>query len=352
LAPFFIIHVYKRYLQFNLYSIICIFLLFFLGGLVRATGSGMGCPDWPKCFGEYIPPTNANDLPVDYQETFKQERIRKLGRFTKLLKMAGFTEMAKGVAENEMVDESHEFNVAKAYIEYINRLFGALTGIVVFIAFLLSFYFFKTHNFSFWLNLLGFAAVFFNALLGAVVVNSNLIPGIVTAHFLAAFAAIAFFIMARIRLKPSNIKIPDWTKISHLKIVSAFILILTIIQIILGTQVRSAYDLYYWQQISEPLISFLGLNFQLHRILGVLIIIVAIYQYKNYQLINSLYINRLTISLLVLCLLQIIFGVMTLGEIGVSISKLFHITFGATIFIIQFYICAVIFNKSKEQTIE
>jgi hypothetical protein len=54
----------------------------------------------------------------------------------------------------------------------------------------------------------------------------------------------------------------------------------------------------------------------------------------------------------VLCLLQIIFGVMTLGEIGVSISKLFHITFGATIFIIQFYICAVIFNKSKEQTIE
>lgn len=343
---------YKRYLQFNLYSIICIFLLFVLGGLVRATGSGMGCPDWPKCFGEYIPPTNANDLPVDYQETFKKERVKKLGRFTKLLKMVGFSEMAKKVSENEMVDESHEFNVSKAYIEYINRLFGALTGIVVFIALLLSFYFFKTHKFSFWLNLLGFAAVFFNALLGAVVVNSNLIPGIVTAHFLAAFAAIAFFIMARIRLNSSNITISDFTNIKHLKLISTLLLFLVIIQIMLGTQVRSAYDLYYWHHISKPLISFLGLNFQLHRVLGVLVILVAIYQYKKHQSIYSMIINRLNICFVMLCLLQVIFGVMTLGEIGVAISKLFHITFGATIFIIQFYICAVIFIKSKEHTIE
>lgn len=323
-----------------------------MGGLVRATGSGMGCPDWPKCFGEYIPPTNANDLPVDYQETFKKERVKKLGRFTKLLKMVGFSEMAKKVSENEMVDESHEFNVSKAYIEYINRLFGALTGIVVFIALLLSFYFFKTHKFSFWLNLLGFAAVFFNALLGAVVVNSNLIPGIVTAHFLAAFAAIAFFIMARIRLNSSNITISDFTNIKHLKLISTLLLFLVIIQIMLGTQVRSAYDLYYWHHISKPLISFLGLNFQLHRVLGVLVILVAIYQYKKHQSIYSMIINRLNICFVMLCLLQVIFGVMTLGEIGVAISKLFHITFGATIFIIQFYICAVIFIKSKEHTIE
>lgn len=33
-----------------------------VGGLVRATGSGDGCPNWPKCFGSYIPPMEYHAL--------------------------------------------------------------------------------------------------------------------------------------------------------------------------------------------------------------------------------------------------------------------------------------------------
>lgn len=190
--------------KFAILSLLSIYLLILAGGIVRSTGSGMGCPDWPKCFGRFIPPTNVEELPLHYEVIYQDKLHGEV-----------------------------EFNATKTWIEYINRLLGALTGMIVLITTVLAY---REGRKVFLPTLASLVLILANAVLGKYVVDSFLLPGVVTAHMLLSIGVIYFLVKALNNQSSSEV-IPmvnrQWIGIS---------LLIVLVQIILGTQVRENMD--------------------------------------------------------------------------------------------------------------
>jgi cytochrome c oxidase assembly protein subunit 15 len=190
--------------NFAILSILSIYLLILAGGIVRSTGSGMGCPDWPKCFGRFIPPTKVSELPLHY-EVIYQDKLH-----------------------GEVL-----FNPTKTWIEYINRLIGALTGLIVLITSVLAW---KEGRKVFLPTLAGLLLILANAVLGKYVVDSFLLPGVVTAHMLLSIGVIYFLVKALNNQTSSSVislENRHWIGIN---------LVIVFVQILLGTQVRENMD--------------------------------------------------------------------------------------------------------------
>ena len=105
--------------RISLITVIAVYFLILVGGIVRSTGSGMGCPDWPKCFGSWVPPTSGNQLPNYYQDIYLAKRVEKNNRFIAQLESLGFHEKASEIKMISILIEE-EFNPIKTWIEYIN----------------------------------------------------------------------------------------------------------------------------------------------------------------------------------------------------------------------------------------
>ena len=198
----------QKYIRYTWFVLLMVLLVIAAGGVVRMTQSGMGCPDWPKCFGRWVPPTSAEQLPPDFEKYLRTQDI------------------------------DHSFNAYHTWIEYINRLLGALLGVFIFIHFIWSFRKFrksdrKTVLFSLFLLI----AVGFQGWLGKEVVDHNLEVVKVTIHMLMALVIAAIPLLIIYKLKAQE-KIAD----KFLKGLSFAVLILLLGQIVLGTQVREQID--------------------------------------------------------------------------------------------------------------
>lgn len=231
----------KRFNFWTKTSILIVYLVIATGGIVRMTGSGMGCPDWPKCFGYYIPPTNIAEL------TWVSEKIFEKGQmiiYNDELKMSkkDFTSGSDFNPKNWQDYTKHDysvFNPLHTWVEFINRLIGVVCGISVLILGFYSIQFYKNKPIITLLSLLTIIAVGFQAWLGKIVVDSNLSPYSITIHMLMALLIISILIF--IHFQNGNYKKNNVKNIA-LKNIVLLSLIFTIIQIVIGTQVREFID--------------------------------------------------------------------------------------------------------------
>jgi cytochrome c oxidase assembly protein subunit 15 len=313
-----------------------VFLLFLLGGLVRVTGSGMGCPDWPKCFGLLAPPTCDCQLPPNYMQVFLEKRIQKVNRFANTLEKLGWEKKAAEIRNNKDIFQPEPFNATKAWIEYINRLFGVLAGLFALLFWFFSFRFLNTLRKVFVFATLGFIALLLNAWLGSIVVATNLLPGIVSVHFMLSFSSIYLFMLA-LNSQSGFVFAPrEKKKNTHWSILLLFSLII----VFLGTLARENVEsLSLSGALAKDGIlnwSAMGTSFALHRYMPVIFMVYAFWLWKLGK--KSIPAQARAFGIVgCLAFCQIALGAININYILPPVTQVFHIVLGASLPILIFY---------------
>lgn len=260
--------------RFSLATIIAVYFLILVGGIVRSTGSGMGCPDWPKCFGSWVPPVDESQLPSNYQEIYNQKRVLKGQRFSSLLSSVGLTGLSRKVMDHSDFAPKAEFNKYKTWTEYINRLIGVLIGLFAGATFVASISLRKDHKSIFIFSLMALILVAFEGWLGALVVSTHLLPGMVTVHMMVALMIVALLIFLFHKSRGETIRQVKGRTSRAVNVLASLCLLTFLAQIVLGTQVREGIDnlAASTQFLRAEWIPNLGLSFLIHRSFSIMII--------------------------------------------------------------------------------
>ncbi len=332
--------------RFGLLTISSVFLLLIAGGVVRSTGSGMGCPDWPKCFDKYIPPTNINQLPPNYKDAYLEKRLKKTEKFARLIRKMGFSKEADLLLKDPSLYIPEDFNTLKAWTEYINRLVGALSGVFALGFFITLFKArYSSHKTKFWFGIIGFILMLFNGWLGSIVVATNLFPFLVTIHYLAAYATLAFFMMSVLSAEtgPLNINLKKfkWFYLS--------LMIFTLVQISYGTQLRQLSDIAIKTERLYPNgelnTDSLGSVFTTHQIFAILLIILSLIPVLKLWNRSDKKWRGIIIAIPVTFIIQYISGVLNLRFKFPFVPQVSHIFFAGVIFGLSLYICIANFSS-------
>lgn len=323
----------KTYLRINWWTLIFIYLVIIAGSFVRVSGSGMGCPDWPKCFGQVIPPTSDENLPANYKDIYSQKREKKIIKFANFLEKIGFAKEANQLRNDKSLLIEQEFNARKTWTEYINRLFGVLAGFGVLFVFVGAVFKYRKRSLIV-LSTVNLIILVIQAWFGSIVVATNLVPWTITVHMLLALVIVAIQIRLIYLLKRengiSNFEIPK-----TMKYIIWVAFIITFYQMFLGTQVREYIDELTKQGFGrQTWTDKLGISFLIHRSFSWLVLIILSYlawwNYKNQR------IQVITLSFVILTI-ELISGVLLAYIDMPGLVQTAHLLLASVLFGTLFY---------------
>lgn len=317
-------------------ALVLVYLVILAGALVRMTGSGMGCPDWPKCFGYYIPPTEQKELEFTPNKSYDEGQviIKNEGLLVAKSDFISTTTFSESDWEPYTKHDYAIFNAAHTWIEYINRLFGALAGLACVVTFILAFGYWEKNKKIVIYSFLVCVLMGFQAWLGKTVVDSVLNPVKITTHMLTAFLIVALqlYVIYVVSAK-DNIRKSD--KKFNITIVA--VLLLTVIQVVLGTYVREFIDTV--EKSGAPKDLWLlkpELTFYFHRSFSIVVFLANLYlllRNKNLQL-GFEKVNWIVRILL----FEIISGVIMVYVDFPFGSQTLHLVLATLLFSVQFYL--------------
>ena len=333
-----------------LVTLVAVYVLILVGGIVRSTGSGMGCPDWPQCFGQWVPPTQASELPANYEEKYALKRYEKNLKLAKYLNWLGMEEKAAQVKDEELAKEEQEFNKFKTWTEYINRLTGAVIGLLVMATFIASVKYLRSRPAFFWVAFAVFLLTGFTGWLGSLVVSTNLLPWMVTIHMLISFFIVAGLIYL-VHSSRNYFKKYNFTTTTTVYLVLTLCIISLIVQVMFGTQVRESIDevaLSLNNTLRETWLSQLDWQFYFHRSFSWILLLLHVWLF--YLLVRAGE-KFWSMALSVVVVLSIFTGALMAYLAIPPVLQPIHLLLSVVIFGIQYRIFLLLRNSVKTEDV-
>lgn len=328
----------KYYAKIAKVSLLLVYLVIIAGAVVRVTGSGMGCPDWPKCFGYYIPPTQESELLWEPMREFKKGQVIILKDSLWVVK--------KDFVSGKLYNRSNwkpytkhnyaVFNAAHTWTEFVNRLMGALAGLATLVLAISSLgYWTKDKK----VTLLSWGVVFAMGVqgwLGATVVFSVLEPVKITIHMVMALVIVALLLYLIHRTRSFH---PGFKRDKKTENLLWIALGSTFIQIVLGTQVRQFIDEQIdtlGQHAKNLWLTTPELPFYIHRSFSIGVVLLNLYlAYRIYKL-NLGYAK---INWVLLLLLVAIISGMAMNYLNFPFgTQPLHLVIASLLFGVQYYL--------------